>query len=50
MLPYRKTNSQRELPCAKSTGRRDAPQKIYGDSSLRQRPQGVLAFNIKTTY
>ena len=36
-----------ELPCAKSTGRRDAPQKIYGDSSLRQRPRGVLAFNIK---
>jgi len=38
----------RELPCAKSTGRRDAPQKIYGDSSLRQRPQGVLAFNINS--
>jgi hypothetical protein len=22
-------------------------KEIYGDSSLRQRPQGVLAFNIK---
>ena len=37
-----------ELPYAKSTGRLDAPPKIYGDSSLRQRPQGVLAFDINS--
>jgi hypothetical protein len=41
-----KKSNNGELPCAKSTGRRDAPPKNYGDSSLRQRPQGVLAFNI----
>jgi hypothetical protein len=23
------------------------PEKIYGDSSIKQRQQGVLAFNIK---
>ena len=33
----------------KSTGRLDAPKEIYGDSSVRQRPQGILAFNIKHT-
>jgi hypothetical protein len=31
-----------ELPCAKSTGRL-VNRRVYGNSFLRQRPQGVLA-------
>jgi hypothetical protein len=33
-------------PVPRAQGVGTPPQKIYGDSSLRQRPQGVLAFNI----
>jgi len=39
----------RELPCAKSTGRREAPQRNLRRFTLQQRPQGGLTFNIKRT-
>ena len=46
-LSYLSKNDIRELPCAKSTGRLDTPYKNLRNSSLRQRPQGVLVFSLK---